>query len=484
MRIHRTGPREGYGRYVIFVILLAAAAAALPRAASAGEPPPDPWPAGWQSDYMWRASNCTDQADPINLMFYGAGYRALSRVEQDLGWTDDEGDVMYVRDNGQCFPSNQRHGFSQRKSVVSNGENYHIRLWDGWGAVMSPWEYYTGAGVHTDKEVTCFPNPFPHKAVDFDGPRNEILGAFASHGYTVGYLWRNNQQPSPQHCSGVDPDPHSNGWVGTIQLPIPSPTMFKDPAVNNLWICTNPVLCQGYGEHHLELLEMVRDVTTFDWNHGDQFDGVGRYQYDVTFDSTVVNVASFDLTLLGSTGRSVTCGSSSISGGKQFWCQSQGSASQPGPLTKPNGSSGELATDRIDPNLSLVDPTSNNFRIRPTKNNYLQTAVNDANCILNDISGNAVPGSSTNGLLPYCYGASVKVRVLEGDLNLDCRVNILDEAALSFRYGASFSLFLYSVWYDLEPRHPMDWDIDIKDLQFAFGRDGSTCQNPIPPQPP
>ena len=28
------------------------------------------------------------------------------------------------------------------------------------------------------------------------------------------------------------------------------------------------------------------------------------------------------------------------------------------------------------------------------------------------------------------------------------------------------------------------FDIDIKDLQFVFGRDGSTCENPIPLQPP
>jgi hypothetical protein len=27
-------------------------------------------------------------------------------------------------------------------------------------------------------------------------------------------------------------------------------------------------------------------------------------------------------------------------------------------------------------------------------------------------------------------------------------------------------------------------DIDIKDLQKVFGRDGSTCQQPLPPQPP
>ena len=55
---------------------------------------------------------------------------------------------------------------------------------------------------------------------------------------------------------------------------------------------------------------------------------------------------------------------------------------------------------------------------------------------------------------------------------------------LSLRwYGAFFGSVLYSKWYDLEPALH-DLDIDIKDLQKVFGRDGSTCQVPVPPQPP
>ena len=53
----------------------------------------------------------------------------------------------------------------------------------------------------------------------------------------------------------------------------------------------------------------------------------------------------------------------------------------------------------------------------------------------------------------------------------------------SSRYGGFFSSLLYSKWYDLEPATP-DLDIDIKDLQKVFGRDGSTCQHPNPAQPP
>jgi hypothetical protein len=73
--------------------------------------------------------------------------------------------------------------------------------------------------------------------------------------------------------------------------------------------------------------------------------------------------------------------------------------------------------------------------------------------------------------------------MLEGDVNLDCNVDVLDEQGIAFRYGSSFGLVLYDKFFDLEP-NAADSDIDIKDLQFVFGRDGSTCQDPMPDQPP
>ena len=49
--------------------------------------------------------------------------------------------------------------------------------------------------------------------------------------------------------------------------------------------------------------------------------------------------------------------------------------------------------------------------------------------------------------------------------------------------------FLYGTRYDLEPSVSPggingDGDVDVKDIQFVFGRQGSTCANPNPPQPP
>ena len=61
--------------------------------------------------------------------------------------------------------------------------------------------------------------------------------------------------------------------------------------------------------------------------------------------------------------------------------------------------------------------------------------------------------------------------------------DVTDAQLIAGKYGAFFGSVLYSKWYDLEPALH-DLDIDIKDLQKVFGRDGSTCQEPIPAQPP
>jgi hypothetical protein len=46
-------------------------------------------------------------------------------------------------------------------------------------------------------------------------------------------------------------------------------------------------------------------------------------------------------------------------------------------------------------------------------------------------------------------------------------------------------ILLYQLWYDLEPHTTgADGDIDVKDVQFVFGRFGSKCSAPIPPQTP
>lgn len=56
----------------------------------------------------------------------------------------------------------------------------------------------------------------------------------------------------------------------------------------------------------------------------------------------------------------------------------------------------------------------------------------------------------------------------------------------SRRIAVSLPLLLYTPFMDLEPSGQVkgDGDIDVKDLRFVFGRLGSTCASPWPPQLP
>jgi hypothetical protein len=79
--------------------------------------------------------------------------------------------------------------------------------------------------------------------------------------------------------------------------------------------------------------------------------------------------------------------------------------------------------------------------------------------------------------------AFITIRRLEGDLDKNRVVDINDMQAEATHYGFNIGSLLYNVWYDLEPHQTgADGDIDVKDVQFVFGRFGSRCDAPIPPQ--
>jgi len=67
----------------------------------------------------------------------------------------------------------------------------------------------------------------------------------------------------------------------------------------------------------------------------------------------------------------------------------------------------------------------------------------------------------------------------------DCTVNGLDTQAVAFRWGAAKGHQFYSDFMNVEPSGSQaDSDIDINDLQFVFGRFGSSCASPHPAQAP
>ena len=73
------------------------------------------------------------------------------------------------------------------------------------------------------------------------------------------------------------------------------------------------------------------------------------------------------------------------------------------------------------------------------------------------------------------------MQALVGDLNSDCIVSIVDEQLISAHYQTFFGSLFFISGFDVDPAPNGDLDIDVKDLQLVFGRDGSTCDNPTPP---
>jgi uncharacterized repeat protein (TIGR01451 family) len=123
------------------------------------------------------------------------------------------------------------------------------------------------------------------------------------------------------------------------------------------------------------------------------------------------------------------------------------------------------------------------YRLHPGQQNGIVRRILDENCEAADIYGDPLAsgnppelllGIAPGGLVEDCDDLDVTVRILEADLDLNCIVDVLDDQAIAFRYGAFFGSLLYDPWYDLEPALK-DFDIDIKDIQKVFGRNGSTC---------
>jgi hypothetical protein len=271
----------------------------------------------------------------------------------------------------------------------------------------------------------------------------------------------------------------------------------------NLWICvTGP--CSGPGEGNLMVQENASNVVTGDQNGDTIADGLGAYEFSVEYDNFVIqSVNPCDVVFGPANGYSgpgagaargpvdevnssainpdCTPDPGAVNNGTctmslilenviHFGCVTLGQV--PGPT-----GNFTLASLDLIPHPDLVND------IFPGNNNGVVTPIKDNGCELVDVFGHAVVGSINGGLTPVCGDLTVTVRMLEGDINLDCKVDVTDEQAIALRYGAFFGSLLYSKFFDLEPALH-DLDIDIKDIQKVFGRDGSTCQNPIPAQTP
>jgi uncharacterized delta-60 repeat protein len=285
--------------------------------------------------------------------------------------------------------------------------------------------------------------------------------------------------PTATDTPTVTPTPTTTSTPTVTPTPTPAAVeMDKDvdpttPGVDslaNLWLCQGTT-CTLNGEGELVIAERL--------SNANDPDGLGAYEFQLKFDHKIFDIVIEDAGFLGSTGRTVDCTMTIITENDiRFGCLSSG------PMPGPTGS-GVLALIHVTPEADLK------YRLTPGQENGLVRTILDENCELTDVygdpladgQGNLLPGILSGGLVAVCTDATITVRILEADLNLDCEVDIVDDQMIAYRYGAGFGNGLYDPWYDLEPALK-DFDIDIKDLQKVFGRNGSVCQKPIPEQMP
>jgi hypothetical protein len=250
----------------------------------------------------------------------------------------------------------------------------------------------------------------------------------------------------------------------------PGPAVHKTPDMANLFICednvdTVAVECEGEGEGTLVIQEVATNIT----------EPLGAWEIQIKFDHKIFNVATDpNEALFTDHGRVPNCGIGVVTENWiLFGCVSNGPVGAgfigAGPVT--------LAEVILTPNEDLK------FRLHPGNDNGVVRKILDENCELADALGHPQPGSVNGGLAAGCGDADVTVRILEGDVNVDCVVDVADQQSIASRYGTFFGDIFYDPWYDLEPALK-DFDIDIKDLQKVYGRTGSTCATPLPPQLP
>jgi hypothetical protein len=293
----------------------------------------------------------------------------------------------------------------------------------------------------------------------------------------------------------------------------------------NLWLCQG-ASCTLNGEGFLDVNEVILNVA------GDP-DGVGAFEFQVKYDNHVFGITIDPTSWLYDTGR--VPGAAGIGGCSatiltendiRFGCVSKNPGE--GGLGAGNcgdgiDNDGDMLVDTADPECHTignmadgvaavlhVTPKSDlSKRITPGNDNGVIRTILDEGCEVADIFGHPLShagdpsfpdlgfgpgydalgreipldGIEPGGQVTDCADLTVTVRILEGDLNLDCTVDVLDDQATASHYGGVFGSLLYDPWYDLEPALK-DLDVDVKDMQKVFGRNGSTCASPVPPQPP
>jgi hypothetical protein len=252
----------------------------------------------------------------------------------------------------------------------------------------------------------------------------------------------------------------------------------QDPALDNLgnlWLTRQgakipPLNCQQSSDNAVfsEVLQFTPHVPDPKLVH--PFAYIGGFEFEVHFNPKLICVnlvpgaAATDLGLICFIDDKAN--GQPLEGIARMGCVTKGKNKRFPPNFKTKGP--ELAQVWVKPQPELYS------QVRPNQDNGVVAQLLDSNCELSDEQGHPIPIFS-------CEDAEVTVRYLEGDVEPNCRVDAADQQNVAFRWGASLGSLLYNTRYDLEPSGTVkgDGDVDIKDLQFVFGRFNSSCGRQI-----
>ena len=249
-------------------------------------------------------------------------------------------------------------------------------------------------------------------------------------------------------------------------ITVENPAIIKRPTLRNLWLCNiDAPTCENKesGVEEANFFLFLDQPVTSNSDKGEE-QSIGSFEFEVRYDAKLLNVDVTAGELL--THPDVTCNTIRREGSVNFACLTKGKARVvfgPGLLA-------EVSVSATADVYSMI--TANQL-------NGIATQLINQDCQLADLQGHPIKTE-------LCSDGAVTIRYLEGDVHADCVVDAIDQQQIAFRWGSRLGNLLYNSRMDLEPSQPIkgDGDIDAKDLQFVYGRHGSTCKAPHPVQDP
>jgi hypothetical protein len=261
----------------------------------------------------------------------------------------------------------------------------------------------------------------------------------------------------------------------TGPTPTGPPSQFKFPHLKNLFLTAQgtklpPSACEASTNTAVFQHLLTAMPNSPDPKDPSETQIIGGFEFEVVFDEDLVCV-------------NIEPGQYAIDTGMICFVDDKNQGLQPDGLARigcvvqgkngPQSNSLELARVIVRPQPELYS------LIRANQENGVIVQLLNQACNLSDLQGHPIKGGG-------CEDAELTIRWLEGDVNGDCEVDIRDQQLLAFRWGVQLGALLYNDRFDVEPSGQIvgDGDLDIKDVQFVYGRHGSTCANPHPPQDP